>query len=145
MGLKILGRVGTHIFFNYLFPHQGFVLFDMINHFLKRIVFGIPICNPIKYIMDHPVAASKVRVKDFITAELTLNALIATKAVCSSRLLKGLRSLYGKQFGPIGAVWSGFMLFASILNSSVMLDNYLQQTTSADNIFKCIFSWRFKG
>ena len=30
-------------------------------------------------------------------------------------------------------------MFASILNSSVMLDNYLQQTTSADDIFRCIF------
>ena len=39
----------------------------------------------------------------------------------------------------IGAVCSGFRLFASILNSSIMLDNYLQQTTSADNIFSCIF------
>ena len=26
-----------------------------------------------------------------------------------------------------------------------MLGNYLQQTTSADNIFRCFFSWRFKG
>ena len=34
--------------------------------------------------------------------------------------------------------------FASILNSSVMLGNNLQQTTSADDIFRCIFSWRFK-
>ena len=34
----------------------------------------------------------------------------------------------------IGAVWSGSTLFASKLNSSVMLGNYLQQTTSADNI-----------
>ena len=31
------------------------------------------------------------------------------------------------------------MLFASILNLSVMLGNYLQQTTSADDIFRCIF------
>ena len=30
-------------------------------------------------------------------------------------------------------------LFASILNLSVMLGNYLQQTTSADDIFKFIF------
>ena len=30
-------------------------------------------------------------------------------------------------------------LFASILHLSVMLGNYLQQTTSADNIFRCIF------
>ena len=42
------------------------------------------------------------------------------------------------QTAPIGAVCSGFMLFASILNSSVMLGNYLQQTTSADDIFRCI-------
>ena len=39
----------------------------------------------------------------------------------------------------IGAVCSGSTLFTSILNSLVMLGNYLQQTTSADDIFKCIF------
>ena len=49
------------------------------------------------------------------------------------------------QTAPIGAICSGFMLFASILNSSVMLGNYLQQTTSADNISDAFFSWRFKG
>ena len=43
------------------------------------------------------------------------------------------------QTAPIGAVCSGSTLFASIINSSVMLGNYLQQTTSADDIFKCIF------
>ena len=31
------------------------------------------------------------------------------------------------------------MLFASILNLSVMLGDYLQQTTSADDIFRYIF------
>ena len=45
-----------------------------------------------------------------------------------------------EQTAPIGAVCSGSTLFASTLNSSVMLGNYLQQTTSADNIFRCIFS-----
>ena len=39
----------------------------------------------------------------------------------------------------IGAVCSGSTLFASILNSSVMLGNYLQQTTSVDDIFRFIF------
>ena len=43
------------------------------------------------------------------------------------------------QTAPIGAVCSGSTLFASILYLSVMLGNYLQQTTSADNIFRCIF------
>ena len=41
------------------------------------------------------------------------------------------------QTAPI--VFSGSTLFASILNLSVMLGNYLQQTTSEDDIFKCIF------
>ena len=40
---------------------------------------------------------------------------------------------------PIGALCSGSTLFASILNSSVMLRNYLQQMTSADDIFRCFF------
>ena len=39
------------------------------------------------------------------------------------------------------AVCSGSMLFASILNSSVMLGNYLQQTAFVD----AFFSWPFKG
>ena len=43
------------------------------------------------------------------------------------------------QTGPIGAVCSGSTLFTSKLNSSVMLGIYLQQTTSADDIFRCIF------
>ena len=41
------------------------------------------------------------------------------------------------QTAPI--VCSGSTLFASILNLSAMLGNYLQQTTSADDIFRCIF------
>ena len=49
------------------------------------------------------------------------------------------------QIAHIGEFCSGSTLFASILNSSVMLGNYLQQTTSADDIFRCIFSRRFKG
>ena len=40
---------------------------------------------------------------------------------------------------PIGAVCSGSTLLAAILNWLVMLGNYLQQTTSEDDIFRCIF------
>ena len=43
------------------------------------------------------------------------------------------------QTAPIGAVCFGSTLFASILNSSVMVGNYSQQTTLADNIFRLIF------
>ena len=43
------------------------------------------------------------------------------------------------QTAPIGAVCSGSTLFVSILNSPVMSGNYLKQTTSADDIFGCIF------
>ena len=49
------------------------------------------------------------------------------------------------QTAPIGAVCSGSTLFASILYSSVMLGNYLQQTTTADNIFRCIFFLALSG
>ena len=42
------------------------------------------------------------------------------------------------QTAPIGAVFSGSTLFASILNLSVMLGTNLQQTTSTDYNFRCI-------
>ena len=48
------------------------------------------------------------------------------------------------QTAPVGAVCSGLTLFASILNSSVMLGYFLQQTTSADVIFQMHFSWRLR-
>ena len=44
-------------------------------------------------------------------------------------------SVVRDQTAPIGAVCSGSTLFASIFNWSVMLGNYLQQMTSADDIF----------
>ena len=51
------------------------------------------------------------------------------------------------QTAPMGAVCSGSTLFASMLNSSVittvMLGNYLQQTTSAEDIFRCFFFLAF--
>ena len=43
------------------------------------------------------------------------------------------------QTAPIGAVCSGSTLFASILNSSVLLGNYLHQMTSADGHFQMHF------
>ena len=54
------------------------------------------------------------------------------------------KSVDPDQTAPIGAVCSGSTLFASILNWSVMLGNFSQQTTSADDIFRFL-SWRFKG
>ena len=52
------------------------------------------------------------------------------------------------QTTPIGAVCSGSTLFVSILDLSVMLGIYLQQMTSADDIFRYIFilgALRFKS
>ena len=43
------------------------------------------------------------------------------------------------QTTPIGAVCSVSTLSASMLNLSLKLGNYFQQTTSADDIFRCIF------
>ena len=39
----------------------------------------------------------------------------------------------------LGAVFSGSTLFPSIPNWSIMLGNYLQQTITTDDIFRCIF------
>ena len=44
-----------------------------------------------------------------------------------------------EQTAPMGAVYSGSTLFASMLNLSVMLGIFLQQATLADSIFRCIF------
>ena len=43
------------------------------------------------------------------------------------------------QTAPIGAVCSGSTMFASVLNMSVMLGNYLQQTTFSDEFFFLAF------
>ena len=43
------------------------------------------------------------------------------------------------QIAPIGVLFTGPTLFPSIPNWSVMIGNYLQQTTSAEDIFRCIF------
>ena len=45
------------------------------------------------------------------------------------------------QTAPLGAVCSRPKLYATTLNSSVMLGNYLQQTTFPD----AFFTWRLKG
>ena len=43
------------------------------------------------------------------------------------------------QTAPMGAVCSGSKLLLVYLNSPVMFSSCLQQTTSADDIFRCIF------
>ena len=40
---------------------------------------------------------------------------------------------------------SGSTLFASILNSSVMLGSYLQQSLQQTTFSDAFFSWRYKG
>ena len=47
------------------------------------------------------------------------------------------------QTAPIGAVCSGSTLFASVLDLSVMVGNYLQQTTSADDFSRRHFQMHF--
>ena len=82
----------------------------------------------------------------FVCTRLTLNAPRATKVVCFSRLLFSSAEMFKKPLWQ--TVWtqiwvhaprSGSTLFVSFLNSSVMLGSYLQQTASADDIFRCIF------
>ena len=75
---------------------------------------------------------------------LTLNVPIATKVVCFSRLLKCLNSLFVKQCGPrtdcsfrSSLFWVHAGCFYTEFVSNVR--HFLQHTTSADDIFRCIF------
>ena len=76
---------------------------------------------------------------------LALNAPIATSRLLFSSAEMFKKPLWQTVWTQIGAVCYGFTLFASILNSSVMLGNYLQRTTSADDISDAFFSLHFKG
>ena len=49
------------------------------------------------------------------------------------------------QTAPIGAVCSGSTLFASILNSPVMLGNYFSRRLQQTTFSYAFFSLRFKG
>ena len=50
-----------------------------------------------------------------------------------------------EQTAPIGAVCCGSTLFASILYLSVMVGNYMQQSTSADNFSRRHLEMHFFG
>ena len=75
----------------------------------------------------------------FLSAEMFKKPLWQTVWTQNRLLLYMANSVDPDQTAPKGAVCSGSTLFASILNLSVMFGSYLQQTTSADDIFRCIF------
>ena len=84
--------------------------------------------NPLYVINESNIVRLKKFRREYVhqfVIILTLNTPITTKVVRFSRLLKCLRSPYGKSVDPdqtdsIGAVCSGSTLFASILTLSVM-------------------------
>ena len=71
---------------------------------------------------------------------LTLNAPITTKVVCFSRLLKCLRSLYGKQCGPRSdcSYRSSLFWVHAVCFYTRFISN-ARQLFAADDIFWCIF------
>ena len=81
------------------------------------------------------------------TSKVRVNPLCANRN--KSRLLLSSAEMFKKPLLQIvwtqirllliGAVCSGSTLIAFILNSSVMLGNYLQQTTSADEFSNAFF------
>ena len=144
----LLSNFGGVTNFNYLryFLNKQLNFGNLTLWLWKKMTWGLTYFDQFRKMKTHQYTENQTK----RNPTYTLNEPIATKVVCFSRLLKCLRNLYGKsvdpdQTVPIGAVCYGSTLLASILNSSVMLGNYLQQTISADDIFRCIFSWRFKG
>ena len=84
----------------------------------------------------HPLSLGSV------TLKLTLKAPIATKVVCFTRLLKCLRSLYGKHCGPRSDYMSSLFWVHTVCFYTKFVSNvrhFLQQTTSADKILRFIF------
>ena len=81
----------------------------------------------------------------------TLIAPIATKVVCFSRLLKCLRSLYGKQCGPRSDCSYKSSLFwvhaVCLYTEFVRIATHLFATDnfSRRHFQMHFFSWRFKG
>ena len=77
---------------NYLYLHDSYITkFDFMNDAFAKLVLAW------LYRLTHEIL---ILVLYEQKPPLTLNVPIATKVVCFSRLLKCLRSLYGKQCGP---------------------------------------------
>ena len=145
--------VYSRTYFFFVWPYLNIVSMGLFQNFFVS-VFDITLySSQLRHSMGEGCEVVTVKIQKHCTTNmkrcqevlLTLNEPISTKVICFSHLLKYLRSLYGKsvdpdQTAPIGAVCSESMLFASILNSSVMLGSYLQQTPSADYILRCIFT-----
>ena len=73
---------------------------------------------------------------------LSLKALITTKIVCFCRLPKCFRNHFNKHYRPRP---SESTLFVSILTLVNNVSKYTQQTTLADNVFRCsFFCWRLR-
>ena len=117
---------------------------SIVCHKLEKVVHRFQILTRIRYLpLKRLLEFSADNNFRSLMLFLTVNAPIATKIVCFSRLLKCLRSLFGKQCEPRSdCSYPGSTLFASILNSSVMLGNNLQQITSADDIFRFLGALR---
>ena len=93
----------------------------------------------LQVVLAYMVTSSKINLEKKTNLVLTARP-IWTGLECLFIIgVKPLMPQLQQNLSAIGAVCSGSKPFASILNSSVMLGNYLQQTTSADDIFRCIF------
>ena len=78
------------------------------------------------------------------------NLPITTKVLCFSRLLKCLRSLYGKQCGPRSdCSYSSSLFWVHAVSFYTLFISNIRQSFAADDFsrrhFRCFFSWRFKG
>ena len=116
---------------------------------IKSVIYFTPFLNHDRQLVKPDLPANcfhRLSADDkssFTETDLTLNVPITTKVVCFSRLLNCLGSLYGKQCGPRSDCSQSVLGPRCLL--LYLIRHFLQQTTSVDNIFKCIFSWRFKG
>ena len=108
-GMRVLMLHSTHHVFilyirNYSFSLKITSFFSLLQ--LYNIIRGLDwraphvITDFKNNIKNSDVSHHCIMAGNSVSIVLTLNQPIATKVVCFSRLLKCLRSLYGKQRGP---------------------------------------------
>ena len=97
--------------------------------------------------MTNKLSSSKIYYKArccFIINILTLNAQIATKVICFSRLLKFLRSLCGKQCGPrLDCSYRSSLFWVQAVCFYTLFVSNVRQLFAADDFSRPHFQMHF--
>ena len=115
---------------------------------VSNVFLSADFCFKMDFFKKNSVKQIQIRT---YTHRLTLKASIATKVVCFSRLLKCLRSLYGKQCGPRSdCSYRSSLFWVHTVYFHTKFVSNVRQLFAADNFSRQHFQMhffflRFKG